>query len=95
MDQVGKRISKLREKKQKTVSEVAKAIGVPASTYREWEYGRSIRAEFYIPLSHVLGVSVYELLTGDRPSRNDILSKLNEAERIILTLKNEIGSWVF
>jgi len=94
MSQVGKRISKLREQKEKSVSEIAKAIGVPASTYREWEYGRSIRAEFYIPLSHVLGVSVYELLTGNKPDRNGILLKLGETERIIAALKKEIGAWV-
>jgi transcriptional regulator with XRE-family HTH domain len=58
------RIRSLRESSRLTVKEIAQQIGVPESTYREWEYGRAITGEPYLKLARVLGVDIRELL-GD------------------------------
>lgn len=92
MSSLGKRVRSLRERQQKTISEVAQRIGVPASTYREWEYGRSIRGEFYLPLSKALSVSLYELVSGQPPRRAAALDELDEIARRIKTLRDELAS---
>ncbi len=92
MTTIGKRIKQLREQKGKTASEIAQAIHVPISTYREWEYGRSIKGEFYIPLSQTLGISLLELLTGKKLDHSHVVSQVDEIERLVVRLKNDLGS---
>lgn len=43
--------------------EAARRIGVPETTYREWEYGRAIRGEPYPKIAAAFGVSL-EVLFG-------------------------------
>jgi transcriptional regulator with XRE-family HTH domain len=45
--------------------ETAKLIGVPETTYREWEYGRAIRGEPYLKIARAFGISVEELFVTD------------------------------
>src|SRR5882762_1035006 len=47
---------RLRNERKKTLREVAAAICVPLTTYREWEYGRAIRGEHMIKLEKGFGV---------------------------------------
>lgn len=65
------RLKRIREKRGITPLQMAKAIGVPVSTYREWEYGRAIRGEPYLRIAEVLNVSLYELFTGLTPASAD------------------------
>ena len=88
MESINNRIKKLREKKGITAAEMAKAIGVPASTYREWEYGRSIRGEPYLKIAAVLNISLYELFTGIAPT--GISQKLTEIENIVKELRLQL-----
>src|SRR5216684_5517113 len=45
MRSVHQTIRRLRKERKKTLREVAAAICVPLTTYREWEYDRAIRSE--------------------------------------------------
>jgi transcriptional regulator with XRE-family HTH domain len=56
MRSVHQKIRRLRKERKKTLREVAAAICVPLTTYREWEYGRAIRGEHMIKLAKVFGV---------------------------------------
>ena len=60
---------------------LADKIGVSRSTYRDWEYGAKIQGQPYIKMSQALGVTVYELLSGEHPEGNElraIADELNE-----------------
>jgi transcriptional regulator with XRE-family HTH domain len=67
---------------------MARAIGVPASTYREWEYGRAIRGEPYVKMAEVLKVSLYELITGIPPS--DSIDKIERIEHLLKELRGQL-----
>lgn len=48
----------------------AKRIGVPESTYREWEYGRSIRGSLYPKIAEAFEIQLEELF-GVNSARNE------------------------
>ncbi len=75
-----RRLKALREKRGKSMTEIAVIVGIPASTYREWEYGRAIRGEPYLQIARALNVSVVELLTGERTRVAVALSRLDLLE---------------
>lgn len=81
MNDIGKRLRKFRELKNKSVNDISGQIGVPASTYREWEYGRSIRGDHYIPLALALGVPLVELLTGEKATYEQVVVELQSIEQ--------------
>lgn len=59
--------------------ETARRIGVPETTYREWEYGRKIcGAEPYRKIARAFGISISELFGEDHSD----LSVENRIERI-------------
>jgi transcriptional regulator with XRE-family HTH domain len=87
MTAIGIRLKELRVKNHLSVAEVAKEIGVSASTYREWEYGRSISGEPYDRLAKVFKVSLSEIILGTRPplqERLDFIKSLIEDVQAIL-----------
>lgn len=58
---MSKKLKRLREARNLTIKETAKLIGVPESTYREWEYGRAIRGEPYLKISRTFNITLDEL----------------------------------
>lgn len=64
MNELAERLKRLRLKRGLSVTEVARAIGVATSTYREWEQGRKIKGEPYQKLAELFEVALSELLTG-------------------------------
>ena len=65
MESFAKRITRRRTELRLTQRQVAQRIGVPLSTYKEWEYGRRIQGEtIYLKLSEALEISLYALLSG-------------------------------
>jgi transcriptional regulator with XRE-family HTH domain len=87
------RLRKLRKDKGLTIKSIAQKIGVPETTYREWEYGRSIRGQPYIILAEVLGVSLHELLGGTESKRTEVIEKfqsiknaISEFEKVLISL---------
>lgn len=69
---------------------MANAVGVPVTTYREWEYGRAINGEPYAKIAEVLEVSIAELLTGRAPSKTSILKHLALIEEHLQGLRIEL-----
>lgn len=61
MGLIHQKIKRLREERRLTLKDVADGIGVPLTTYREWEYGRAIRPKNLVKLSAFFGVSLDEL----------------------------------
>jgi len=89
------RITNLRQKRGLTQRNVAEALEIPLSTYKEWEYGRRIQGEeVYVRLAEIFEVSLKTLLTGqEQQTRDDILEKvqlalkqMNEVKRSLISL---------
>ncbi|MDR3608445.1 MAG: helix-turn-helix transcriptional regulator [Oligoflexia bacterium] len=83
---IGNRLRKLRTENRFTLSQVARQVGVPVSTYRDWEYGKAIQGEPYAKLAQAFGVSIEELLGGEKAlqkpeMRSDILGLLLNARK--------------
>lgn len=83
----GERIRLLREKRGLTIAECAQAVGVSASTYRDWEYGRAITGEPYIKMAQVLRVSLSVLLGGED---GDVIRELLEIESSLVEALNRV-----
>lgn len=69
MDQVkvGKFIARLRKERGLTQEELGKRLGVTNKTVSRWENGNYMPdIELLVPLGEALGVSVNELLAGER-----------------------------
>lgn len=88
------RLRKLRELRGLSVREVARAIGVAESTYREWEYGRSIKGEPYLKLAQALGVSLEEIFgakNSERAAEQIIENIFQDLRTLRLILQKERG----
>ena len=90
MSRIGERIQKLRRLRNRTSREIAQKIGVPESTYRSWEAGRLIRGEPYVALAEALGVSLYELLSGEKPDHRGLIELSEELERRAVELRRQL-----
>ena len=88
----GQRLKALRTAKNFSIKEVAEAINVSPSTYRDWEYGREILGEPYFALSQKLEISLYELITGEKPSIGEALDALRSMEDSIYKLRKVLHS---
>ena len=86
----GSRLKKLRHLKELSIEEVSKKIGVPASTYREWESGRAIQGEPYLKIAEVFGVSVHELLSGHAQTASRALTLIRQIESLCQELEREV-----
>lgn len=89
---MGSRIKKLREKKGLTQKTVADFIGVSPSTYRDWEYGKSIQGEPYLALAEIFEISIGELLTGKASSRVELFQALAKIEEDVKSLRKIAGA---
>lgn len=92
IESLGDRLKRLRKSKFISVKELSDKIGVPLTTYREWEHGRKIVGEPYIELSRALEVSVYELITGEKNSASDLLKSVEAIENEIKKVKENLLS---
>lgn len=94
METFAKRITNLRLKNGLTQRQVAESLGVPLSTYKEWEYGRKIQGEeYYVKMSEVFSVNIRTLLTGEQnPRQEDLLQRLEVALTQLQELKSALIS---
>jgi transcriptional regulator with XRE-family HTH domain len=83
MNHFGERLKQLRTSKHLSVTKVSKELGVSQSTYRDWEYGRSIIGEPYVKLAEIFNVSLSEILKGRQESVESELLKIEELIKII------------
>lgn len=93
MESLAKRLKALRDRKGLSQKDVADRLGIAASTYRDWEYGKQIKGEPYVALSEAFQVSLTELLTGKRDLiPTSILSELNDLERIVESIRKNVAA---
>lgn len=85
MEPFSQRLRLLRKQRGLTIKQVAGFVGVPLSTYREWEYGRAIQGEPYVKIAEVLSVSLSELMTG-RKEHSEVLAELEQIEKHVKNL---------
>ena len=71
-DKIGKFIQSLRKEKNLTQQELAALIGVTDRAISKWENGRGLPDYSLLrPLSDALGISINELLNGERIKREE------------------------
>lgn len=89
MDQIktGKFIAAMRKEKELTQRQLADMLGISDKTVSKWETGKGMpEVSLMIPLCDILGITVNEMLTGDR--LDDSGYKIH-AEENIMKLINE------
>ncbi len=91
-EKLGARLKRLRQERKIAASEMARSLGVAATTYREWEKGRGLVAPPFLKMSKVLAISVTELLSGEKPGLDGPIKKLVEIEDLMRELRIELGS---
>ena len=92
MENISQRIKRFRTEQGLSVREVALRAKVPVSTYREWEGGRQIKGEPYENIARALNVTLYELLTGEKPKITELLEKIQVIEHHCALLKKALES---
>ncbi len=93
MEILSKRLKTFRTRRGLNQKEVAEMLGVAASTYRDWEYGKQIKGEPYVALAEIFQVSLTELLTGKRDLVSaKIFSDLNDLEKIVGSIRKNAAS---
>lgn len=98
-DSIARKLKELREARNLTIKETAKLIGVPESTYREWEYGRAIRGEPYLKIATAFDISLDELLNpaksrhnGEEKELEEIINDLTKINARLTNLKDKLFS---
>lgn len=84
---IGSKIRSMRLKKRMTIKEIASQVGVPSSTYRDWEYGRKISADKLENLANAFEISVSELMNGDKDDRKDLKRAIQLVEEVLYILR--------
>lgn len=92
MERFHVRLKRLRELRRLTMRDLAKAVGVPESTYREWEYGRAIQGEPYVAIAAALEVTLHELLSGEKPTFARVLERIDQIQNQLEALRAEVAS---
>ena len=88
------RLVRMRKARNLRASEIAEAVEVPASTYRDWENGKGLRVPPYQKISQLLNVSLSELITGERTELGEMIQMLEELEEKVREIKVKVGSSV-
>ena len=84
---LAKKLRILRLRQRMTIKELAALIQVPASTYRDWEYGRKISAEKISKLAEVFEVSINELMGEDEKSPKELTKAIFIIEEALQLLR--------
>ena len=78
-EKIGKFILKLRKDKKMTQQELADKLNVTDRAVGNWENGRRIPdVVFYKPLCEILGISLNELLSGEKIKESELKEKTDE-----------------
>lgn len=87
MEQLSERLKKYRLRRKLSQKQVAEALKVPPSTYRDWEYGKKIVGEPYMKLAEIFEVSLSELLTGKQNSSKELLIIVQSLGELVKNLR--------
>lgn len=102
-ERFGQFVSEIRKEKNLTQKELAEQLYVSDKTVSKWERGLSMpNVALLIPIAEVLGVTVTELLRGERIIKNEKLAA-SEVEGLVVgsldlkiqeTLKQQKRNWI-
>ena len=78
-EKIGKFIAKIRKDKKMTQQELADKLNVTDRAVGNWENGRRMPdVVFYKPLCEILGISLNELLSGEKIKKSELKEKTDE-----------------
>lgn len=78
-EKIGKFIAKLRKEKKITQSELAEKLGVTDRSVSNWENGKNMPdLSLFKPLCEILGISINELMSGEKIDNKEYTKKLEE-----------------
>lgn len=78
-EKIGKFILELRKEKDMTQQTLADKLGVSNKTISKWENGRGMPdLSLMKPLCNILGITINELLSGERLDKKDYQERLEE-----------------
>ena len=78
-EKIGKFISKNRKLKKLTQSELAEKLGVTDRSISNWENGKNMPdLSLFKPLCDILGITINELMSGEKINTKDYNEKLEE-----------------
>lgn len=84
-EKIGRFIAELRKEKNLTQEELANKLGITKNAVSKWERGLCLMdASLFKPVCKILGISIVELLNGEKISQEEIKSKTDD------TIKNTI-----
>ncbi len=99
-EKIGKFIAKIRKENKLTQQDLAEKLGVSDRTIGNWENGRNLPdLSLFKPLCNELGITINELISGERLSKQQYQDKLEEniintidysSEKIKRVKKNKI-----
>ena len=82
-ERTGQLITELRKEKGLTQKQLADALNVTDKAVSKWERGLSFPdISMLEPISDVLGISIMELLAGERQEESEMISR-EEAQKIV------------
>lgn len=93
MDQIkiGNFIAQCRKEKNMTQRQLADKLGVSDKTVSKWETGKGIPdAGCMVPLCEALGISVNELLTGEKIPEDEYQEKAEQTMVALAEMKSEV-----
>jgi transcriptional regulator with XRE-family HTH domain len=100
---IGKFIAENRKKKNMTQEQLAEKIGVTSKTVSRWENGNYMPdISLLKPLSEELGISLNDLLSGEKVEKEKYQEKLEEniintidySNKKVIEKNNSIGLWL-
>ena len=78
---IGRIIAQKRKEKHMTQEVLAQKLNVTAKTISHWENGYTLPdISLLIPLSSILGITVYELLSGELENRETMNDTINQEQ---------------
>ena len=92
MEPIHKRFRRLRAERDFSVKQFAEKIGVPESTYREWEYGRTLPGPPFLKMAEALNVPLSFLMTGESSREEWIFEALVQIEFQVIELKAKLAA---
>ena len=93
-EKLHERLARLRKEKNLTAKDMAHAIEVPESTYREWEYGRGMKLPPCQKICQVLGISLSELISGEKADLSAVTDELAKVEKMVHELRINLSSLI-
>ncbi|MEK6773828.1 MAG: helix-turn-helix transcriptional regulator [Bdellovibrionota bacterium] len=85
------KLKQLRVQKSWSLATTARSLGVPASTYKEWELGRKIPVDQLVNLAGLHSTSVSNLLGQKQISNEELAKGLLALEAAMIHVKKAIS----